>query len=1114
MKPVQVEKVGASPVWYEIAVTGDPPAFEELAASCRCGEPRDRKQLVEAGTQLWHTLFSPALERDFASAVLQAKERSATVRLLLDLPAGGRDLDWEALFDPAAERFLVKDDGIEIYRSATEVGLARRPVMESPLRVVIAVLGGDATTRKELEEWIGEALAALAEIGTASPQFLGPDPEGSGPAASLYHLFVLDPRELTSAAGRRSSTWCRRKEHDAPGVLPRLRRRLSEDAVGVISFVGDANDDGARLLAALHRQGWPLFLRLDLCHRDLQDHLALRDLYFALGSDPGTVPRLAWVQARQLDLDDRTAARRRIVQLFAITREPLFPLPQMARRETRLQHFLRTEIASQERFYQWEKMYAELTFSTRLRLRQIDLSALSDLREIPDRTFHLREALAEFDFLVVIGEPGTGKTTACRRASWELAKEAYQAASAETPEPGLRIPLYVELKTLSEGSLGRRRSLLDALAAGLPLPDEPEQSLELRLERFLGGAKLVALLDGLNEISPPSHRRHILEEILYLRQRFTRRLSLLVTSRKHDFEVGRFAASGFQILEILELSPSDIRKFAACSLPDAESVERFENGLSRSLRSAARNPLMLRLLLEDFKRNRSLIGSRAQLLRRFCQSALEEPAAVLPGSTKQQVAVKEGILTDIAYALWSQSFRLRARLQECKALALASAGDEARAEAVLREMAANGILSIDVDDQGQEVVDFRFQSYHEYFCARRVAALWLDGSRSDLARLARQEGWHEIIALAAGVIEIERRAEKPAGDLIDFLQRRRQILLAGMCVWNMEKNNEELKPFERWLVARAQASADVLTRIAGVMLFYLLFPLWGLTLAAGVIWAADSEIYLLQFRQFRLGTAALAALVFYLAAPVLFYRLYLRLSRWIERKQETLVLRPTLAALYLIGSEFARGSIVSLFESALAPTLEEAMIGTDEKHTFQAAARSLEPFRQEYHPDLVLELVRERASLDDIRMVARVTAKEASGGLLQQLGNLTRSSDPAVATRAREAGKTLVWYNRELYPEWQVMVPSASRIEPPAEVRPSLALRLSALILEPFLAASLGQKIIVIIALGCTVWSVVSGQWQWLGGVVLSAILREFAARLLKARKGTVHHIGAGPDRA
>ena len=173
--------------------------------------------------------------------------------------------------------------------------------------------------------------------------------------------------------------------------------------------------------------------------------------------------------------------------------------------------------------------------------------------------------------VLLVGKPGSGKSTALQRLRWELA----QAALEDEQQP---IPVLVALRS--------DRPILNILCAEFRRVGErikPEEIDELLLK-----TRLFLLLDGLNEI--PSQERE--RQIDQFRQD-NPRTPMIFTSRELGTGLGLEHK-----LEMCGLTERQMQSFIENYLPNyAEALLRQ---LKDRLRELAETPLLLKLLCDFF----------------------------------------------------------------------------------------------------------------------------------------------------------------------------------------------------------------------------------------------------------------------------------------------------------------------------------------------------------------------------------------------------------------------------------------------------------------------------------------------------------------------------------
>jgi len=218
--------------------------------------------------------------------------------------------------------------------------------------------------------------------------------------------------------------------------------------------------------------------------------------------------------------------------------------------------------------------------------------------------------------LVLLGDPGAGKSTLARHLALTLTREVMGAADPLAALAG-RVPLVVELREYAVGEW-RERTFEDFLAylhgtKGMAPPPAV-------VERLLNEGRAVVVFDGLDELFDPAAREQVSHRIADFAGRYggTGGVRVIVTSRVIGYRRGVLEHAGFSHHMVQDLSARQIECFArqwyATSYPhDEERAGRLCRrltdavGQSRSVAELAGNPLLLTIL--------AIVGRRRELPR-------------------------------------------------------------------------------------------------------------------------------------------------------------------------------------------------------------------------------------------------------------------------------------------------------------------------------------------------------------------------------------------------------------------------------------------------------------------------------------------------------------------
>lgn len=355
----------------------------------------------------------------------------------------------------------------------------------------------------------------------------------------------------------------------------------------------------------------------------------------------------------------------------------------------------------------------------------------------------LMKHLANANRLIVLGEPGSGKTVAVQRFAWELC----DTAGATT------IPVIIPLLFYAGTPLNEWvRSILQNTGL-LRLDDERALTAFLHQPDI----RCVFLLDGLNEVSPV-HRDRLKDELVRW-QAAQPRHSVIITSRAQD-EVWRSLHQ--QIDEALVIQPitgAQVTAYLTATLGEVRGLALC-NRLDDRLRTLVQRPLLLYLMKEAALADESLPGNRGELYARFVSRLLardtDKPGVEsLPDHVKRQAAMR------LAYELHARTTLVCPRA-EAAAIVTAGSGQAIEGEAIITTLLRHGLLL------GDEQLRFPHQTLQEYFVAEALReqvkreqargdlTRWWHTVRPqthDLAARAADDWWSEAIIQLAGLIE-------------------------------------------------------------------------------------------------------------------------------------------------------------------------------------------------------------------------------------------------------------------------------------------------------------------------------------------------------------------------
>lgn len=234
---------------------------------------------------------------------------------------------------------------------------------------------------------------------------------------------------------------------------------------------------------------------------------------------------------------------------------------------------------------------------------------------------------------VVLGEPGSGKTTLCRFiAAFVAGQESINITSVERTAELL--PLFLPFRDyLRRRQTGADCGILEFLV------EQAQRHLQVGsvdssfFEEAIDAGKAVLLLDGLDEVGRPEERTETRDRVLAFCSQYPR-LPVVVTSRFAGYQDAPLPTGEFQHLEVQPFDDDELRTFVGnwytVQEPnDPQARERGRTDLLAALqteprvRQLAGNPLLATLIALVHRTEAKLPGERAKLYDLLVRTLLE-----------------------------------------------------------------------------------------------------------------------------------------------------------------------------------------------------------------------------------------------------------------------------------------------------------------------------------------------------------------------------------------------------------------------------------------------------------------------------------------------------------
>jgi formylglycine-generating enzyme required for sulfatase activity len=338
----------------------------------------------------------------------------------------------------------------------------------------------------------------------------------------------------------------------------------------------------------------------------------------------------------------------------------------------------------------------------------------------------LLQSIRSHQRLLVLGEPGMGKTVALERMVWETAK------ADEVVLPILVQLLYfqgLDLIELIRAALNETRRLTFDNAKSV--------------RAFLRETKCLILFDGLNE-TPGRQREQVIGAIANFMREYPEH-RYVVTSRSRD-ELWRKLRSAELIQDavvVQTISDAQAQGYLQAHLGKEKGAALYDR-LDASLKSLARTPLLLKLIKDAGGGSDQLPRNRGELFDKYVMNKLLEREQKL--ELTETPEVKKKALAHLAFAL--QLNHQLACDREWAEKLLAEKGLGAKTDTILKEAMLHGLLIQQILPD-KERLRFSHQSVQEYFVALTLLSeVSVEKNANLIQMVSRRLSRHNLTAWA------------------------------------------------------------------------------------------------------------------------------------------------------------------------------------------------------------------------------------------------------------------------------------------------------------------------------------------------------------------------------
>jgi predicted NACHT family NTPase len=391
------------------------------------------------------------------------------------------------------------------------------------------------------------------------------------------------------------------------------------------------------------------------------------------------------------------------------------------------------------------------------------------------------DAVSRYDKLMVLGKPGSGKTTFLQ----------WVAIKCDLGElQGNRVPIFIRLKNFAEDTktLGAQRmvSLQDYINEEFVSCGITDKSV---VETILTQGKALILLDGLDEVLKEDDDEVIKQVRRFVEKFFKNKfiITCRIAAQKY-----RFVREGFSDVEVADFDDKQVKLFAkkwftvARNNPEAGEatamrfIERLNLPENQQISELAVTPILLNLTCLVFSAKDEFPSKRSQLYEQGLGILLirwDEERGVERDKVYRNLSVEHKIelLSQVATITFEKNhyFFEQREIQQYIADYLRTLPYEQTDQLTLQQD-SNAVLKSIAEQHGllveraREIYSFSHLTFQEYLTAREIEA------KSDIALLVSkitEKRWREVFLLTAGMM-------RNADELVQQMKREIDGLVA------------------------------------------------------------------------------------------------------------------------------------------------------------------------------------------------------------------------------------------------------------------------------------------------------------------------------------------------
>jgi predicted NACHT family NTPase len=425
------------------------------------------------------------------------------------------------------------------------------------------------------------------------------------------------------------------------------------------------------------------------------------------------------------------------------------------------------------------------------------------------------EAVKKYTKLIILGKPGSGKTTFLQALANNCNQALYQANY---------LPIFIRLKDFAEDIQGRTKiSLWQYLQEYFLNFGIHEQELAT----VLAHGRALILLDGLDEI-PGEDSEKIFNKIRQFAEKYYRNY-IVITCRLGGLS---YKFLSFTEVEIADFNKPQIAAFAKKwfgvttknSVVATDLAHRFMQKLELEenlpILDLAITPLLLNFICLVFLFNRDFPANRNEFYKQVLDLLLmrwDEVRGINRNTSARNLSIlhKTKLLSYLAANTFTQGnyFQSEAKLHHLITNYLVQIPNAPTDVESLELESASVLKAIEIHhglliEKARGIYSFSYVSLQKYLTAKEIISNINTETLPELLNHLNDKQWQEVFLLSTGIL-------KPADDLLLSIKQK---------INSLAIKNAQLSAFLTWLAQKA-AAANTFYQPASVRAFYFTLAL-------------------------------------------------------------------------------------------------------------------------------------------------------------------------------------------------------------------------------------------------------------------------------------------------